>query len=129
MALTTCPECSSNVSDKAKSCPSCGFPFEKSTEESTDANEPAEPSGPQVVTIQKSRFVFIVLGLFLGGLGIHNFYVGFNIQASIQFVLGVITILMPWMTGIPVITAAVLVIWLFVDLVGTTHDVNNVRLV
>ena len=28
MALTTCPECSGKVSDKAYSCPHCGFPMQ-----------------------------------------------------------------------------------------------------
>lgn len=27
MALTSCPECSHRVSDKAVTCPSCGYPF------------------------------------------------------------------------------------------------------
>jgi hypothetical protein len=28
MALTVCPDCESKVSDKALSCPSCGFPLQ-----------------------------------------------------------------------------------------------------
>ena len=27
MALTPCPECGHSVSTRAKSCPSCGYPF------------------------------------------------------------------------------------------------------
>lgn len=27
MALTACPECSKQISDKAYACPSCGFPI------------------------------------------------------------------------------------------------------
>lgn len=30
MALVTCPECKKEISDKASSCPNCGFPLEKS---------------------------------------------------------------------------------------------------
>lgn len=29
MALISCPECEKEVSDKAKSCPNCGFPFKE----------------------------------------------------------------------------------------------------
>ena len=29
MALLNCPECKDRVSDQAKSCPHCGFPFVK----------------------------------------------------------------------------------------------------
>lgn len=27
MAMTTCPECSKEVSDQAAACPACGYPF------------------------------------------------------------------------------------------------------
>lgn len=36
MALILCPECSKEISDKAQSCPSCGYPLTKG---STDAEE------------------------------------------------------------------------------------------
>lgn len=29
MALTTCPECEAKISDKAFTCPSCGYPMAK----------------------------------------------------------------------------------------------------
>ena len=29
MAIINCPECNSNVSDKAESCPNCAFPINK----------------------------------------------------------------------------------------------------
>ena len=29
MALVKCPECDKNISDKAESCPHCGYSFEK----------------------------------------------------------------------------------------------------
>ena len=32
MALITCPECGREVSDRAKTCPNCGFPITKSEE-------------------------------------------------------------------------------------------------
>lgn len=31
MALIKCPECGKDVSDKAESCPNCGFPIESSS--------------------------------------------------------------------------------------------------
>lgn len=33
MALITCPECSQEISDKVKSCPHCGFPFNEESNE------------------------------------------------------------------------------------------------
>ena len=31
MALINCPECGKQISDKAASCPDCGYPLQKST--------------------------------------------------------------------------------------------------
>lgn len=41
--LTTCPECGAQVSDRAPSCPSCGFPFSRSEPEETVARKRARP--------------------------------------------------------------------------------------
>lgn len=56
MALVTCAECGKEVSAVAQRCPNCGF---------TSGTH----SG-------KSKGLSIVLALFLGGLGIHKFYLG-----------------------------------------------------
>lgn len=56
MALVTCDECGKQVSDTAPRCTNCGFTMGKY-------------SG-------KSKGLAIVLALFLGGLGIHKFYLG-----------------------------------------------------
>ncbi|TNJ35901.1 zinc-ribbon domain and TM2 domain-containing protein [Prosthecochloris vibrioformis] len=64
MAIIKCSECGKDVSDKAKSCPNCGAPINENT-----ANSKAI-----VVTAPKSRSLAVLLALFLGGLGIHKFY-------------------------------------------------------
>ena len=56
MALVTCAECGKEVSESATRCPNCGF-------------SAGQYSG-------KSKGLAIVLALFLGGLGIHKFYLG-----------------------------------------------------
>ncbi len=66
MALIECSECGNQVSDKATACPKCGAPI---------AEKVVEKQQPIVVTAPKSRSLAIVLALFLGGLGIHKFYV------------------------------------------------------
>ena len=40
----------------------------------------------------KQRFIYILLGIFLGGLGIHNFYAGYKTEGAIQLSLGLIGI-------------------------------------
>ena len=55
---------------------------------------PQAPSqSPGNANMPKQRSVYIVLGLFLGGLGIHNFYAGYKTEASIQLALGIVGIL------------------------------------
>ena len=57
MALVTCAECGKEVSDVARNCPNCGF-------------------SSSTFSGSKSKGLAIVLALFLGGLGIHKFYLG-----------------------------------------------------
>ena len=40
---------------------------------------------------QKSKIIAGILGIFLGGLGIHNFYLGRTTRAVIQLVLTIFT--------------------------------------
>ncbi len=66
MALIECGECGNQVSDKAAACPKCGAPIaEKAVRKQQSID----------VTATKSRSLAILLALFLGGLGIHKFYV------------------------------------------------------
>lgn len=46
----------------------------------------ASPEAP------KSRTAFIVLGIFLGGLGVHNFYAGYTGKAVGQLCLTILTL-------------------------------------
>ena len=45
---------------------------------------PPKASTPPVVTIPKSRTIYIILGLLLGWLGIHNIYAKRNSKAAFQ---------------------------------------------
>lgn len=69
------------------------------------------PSAP------KSRLTYILLALFLGGFGIHNFYAGYNRKGLIQLLLTVVS------CGI---LSLVSVIWAIVDIVNVTKDANGV---
>ena len=68
---------------------------------------------------QKSRLAYILLAIFLGGFGVHNFYAGYTQKAVIQLLL---TILRGW-TG--VVALAVLV-WIIIDIIQVTADANGV---
>ena len=87
-----CSNCGGKLDPKSTFCPSCGF------ETNTNYN-----------TNGKSKLGAGLLGIFLGGLGIHNFYLGYNNKALSQLLLTVIGSLL---CGIGPIVAA---IWGFVE--------------
>jgi TM2 domain-containing membrane protein YozV len=76
MALIPCPECTTEVSSAAASCPKCGHPIvQRSAVGSLIAPAPGT-SAPVGATHRANRTVFALAAIFLGGLGIHRFYVG-----------------------------------------------------
>lgn len=49
MAITKCPECGKEVSDKAQSCPNCGYPISQNT---TDQQEIKPANSPYMITVK-----------------------------------------------------------------------------
>lgn len=76
---------------------------------------------PIVVGAGKSRVSFILLGLFLGGLGIHNFYAGYSSKGLTQLLLNLFlfwTIIVPIGIGI----------WVLIEVITVDHDANGYRM-
>jgi TM2 domain-containing membrane protein YozV len=71
-----CVNCGNEISERAVVCVKCGVPTTAGTFVPVDA---------------KSRTAYILLGVFLGGLGIHNFYAGRTVQALVQLLITVLT--------------------------------------
>ncbi len=69
--------------------------------------------------MSKSKVAFVLLGVFLGSLGIHNFYIGLTKQGVIQLL---ITVLSAGMLSI------VSWIWAIVDICSINADANGVPL-
>ena len=76
------------------------------------------PAAGQLVRSAKSRGIYIILGLFLGCLGIHNFYAGYYGRGAAQLI---ITILFGWLIIGIVITA----IWALIEICSVTQDGNG----
>jgi TM2 domain-containing membrane protein YozV len=70
----------------------------------------------------KDRVAYILLALFLGGLGIHNFYAGYNKTGLIQLLL-----VLPGAFITCGISALVVSIWAIVEACTVTQDANGVR--
>jgi len=80
-----CPRCGHPTDELAVFCTNCGAPL-TNAQGQTAAGAPGK-SGPGA---PKSKIAAGLLGIFLGGLGIHNFYLGYNEKGIWQVVLFVL---------------------------------------
>ena len=70
----------------------------------------------------KSRVAFVLLGLFLGCLGIHNFYAGYSGKGIAQLL---ITIFLGWVFGLGIIITG---IWALIEIIVVNTDAQGLRL-
>ena len=84
-----CKHCGKQINASATFCSYCG------KSQTAQKAQPA-PAQPVVQVEQKSKLVAALLAIFLGYLGIHNFYLGYNKKATTQLVLTLVL----WWTGI-----------------------------
>lgn len=78
-----CPNCGKANDDTAVVCSSCGTSL---TDSAATVSEPVTT----VTTANKSKVAAGLLGIFLGALGIHNFYLGFTKKGIIQLVISLV---------------------------------------
>lgn len=74
-----------------------------------------------IVNSGKSRVAFILLGLFLGGLGIHNFYAGYSGKGITQLLLNLFLF---WTIIVPVAVG----IWILVEVITVNKDAYGNRM-
>ncbi|MBR5479433.1 MAG: TM2 domain-containing protein [Clostridia bacterium] len=98
-----CKNCGSEMNENAVACMSCGFA--KGTGEKFCANCGSEINPGAAICIkcgaavtggvaggeQKSKLTAVLLAFFLGGIGIHDFYLGYNKYGIIKIILTVCT--------------------------------------
>lgn len=70
----------------------------------------------------KSRVTFVLLGLFLGCLGIHNFYAGYSGKGVAQLL---ITIFLGWVFGLGIFITG---IWALIEIIAVNTDAQGVRM-
>ena len=135
--LINCSECGKQVSDKAVSCPNCGCPIAKTDAAAetvcTEASERQDKFFERIERIErerherelnrsdKSRIAYVLLGLFLGVLGIHNFYAGHAGRGTGQIVLFVLGMMLTFI-GIGFLMLLILGIWILVDICSVSTD-------
>lgn len=79
-----CEHCGSKLEKGAAFCTNCGAPVTASKINSESVNESYQE------TSSKSKVAAGVLGIMLGGLGVHNFYLGYTGKAVAQLLLSTI---------------------------------------
>jgi hypothetical protein len=106
-----CPRCGASNWSAAARCTQCGSP--------SPFQQPAYYMPPPpvhvFVEIPKSRAVYIVLGLFLGGLGIHNFYAGRNGSGIAQLLITIFTF---WL----IIPIFIMWLWVIIEVIVVDRD-------
>lgn len=100
-----CPNCGMAVSANARQCPKCGEPL-------TGAGN-SQP---------RQRVVFILLGLFFGFLGIHDFYAGYIVRGIIQLIC---TTLLGWL----IIPLIIDMVFILIEICVTTEDAQGNKLI
>ena len=95
-----CPSCGSQIADQAVICVKCG----------AAANPAANPLRPG-----KSRLTYILLAIFLGWLGVHNFYAGYTGRAIAQLL---ISLLIGWL----ILPLFAVWIWIIVEICVVKQD-------
>lgn len=108
---TTCPHCNTMFSvDEAYvgqnlPCPNCGNSFLiQGIPQPVQIAQPMYQQPPmpvqqpmyqqpyaQPASQPKERMIFILLGVFLGGLGAHNFYAGYTAKGAIQLLISLLS--------------------------------------
>ena len=140
--LINCSECGKQVSDKATCCPNCGNPIAKAAEPRVESSETGgrqdkfferierierERHERELSKSDKSRLAYVLLGLSLGVLGIHNFYAGRTGRGVRQIVLFVLGLLLTAI-GIGFLLLLILFIWILVDICSVTTDADGKNL-
>jgi TM2 domain-containing membrane protein YozV len=107
-----CSNCASEIPDRAIICVKCGVPV-----------IPVIGSGGSGVVQMsgKNRVTFVLLGLFLGGLGIHNFYAGYVGRGITQLLITVCTF---WL----IFPIFVVGLWALIEICTVTTDSRGNRL-
>ena len=109
-----CQYCNNEVPANVSTCPSCGA----QVVQGQPAGAPAATPN-MVCDERKSRVCYQLLALFLGGLGIHNFYAGYTAKAVIQLL---ICLFLGWL-GFPLLIVGV---WCLVEIFSVKKDARGI---
>jgi TM2 domain-containing membrane protein YozV len=103
-----CRNCGASTDDASQFCIRCGASLQgEGAETPPSSPQPPPPASPYAapgVREPKQKLVAGLLGILLGSLGIHRFYLGYNGIGTVQLVLGLLGMLT---CGITTIVSAI----------------------
>ena len=113
-----CEFCGAEIPANCNSCPSCGAPCKCIQQAAGQPPIGQGYSGNQA----RNRIVFILLGLFLGCIGAHNFYAGYYGKGAAQLLITVFIgwLVLPWFA---------VEVWALIEAVTVTVDADNVKMI
>ena len=91
--MKKCASCKKSIDDDQNYCPNCGAPQTENGEEvKTEKVEGGSTyHSTSVSTAPKSKIAAGILGILLGGFGVHNFYLGYNSKAVAQLLITILS--------------------------------------
>lgn len=116
-----CPNCTSECAMDARSCPKCGADFigggwkPQLTKPRPAYGTKVNELNSNLVKTTKSRGIYVILALFFGLLGVHNFYIGRFARGAMQFLC---TVILGWF----VVGLLIAAIWAVIDMFTVTTD-------
>ena len=122
-----CEYCGTAAENGSTTCRSCGTPLpvaEVKTQiqpmtvqqpESVQVDDGIKPLDFKVYAKPHSRTVYVLLAIFLGMLGIHNFYAGYTARACLQLAM---TLFLGFL-GFPLM---IVVIWVIIEILAVKKD-------
>ena len=108
-----CPYCNNCTHPGARFCSRCGAALPKEQLNSCPGGTPVRAEKSH------SRLAYMLLGLFLGKLGIHNFYAGYTGRGVAQLL---ITVFLWWLI-FPVLAVW---LWAFIEIAVVDRDAKGV---
>ena len=107
-----CKQCGNEVVDTAVVCPRCGV---------ATGYVPMEQRVQTPVVSASSRMTYVLLGFFLGGFGIHNFYAGYAGR-------GIAQLFMTLFGFVLIFPLLIVGVWVLIELFTVTTDSKGLRL-
>lgn len=85
-----CKQCGKPIEDGEELCEDCKASANANTTNTTNAT-PTQNANVNTNPNQKSKIAAGLLGIFLGSLGIHNFYLGYTGKAIAQLLISILS--------------------------------------